>query len=512
MEAPFSFMPVRNSYLCSLKIEAFKFRLEMSVEANETYTKELTSWVEQEKAAVSLINSIGNLLYDKSVELVLFRNHLVDTSVSEVLNLHDYAKNVVNRSVSVFDTAEMAGLIEQMDIAPAKIDIGKLVAEWMDSSVEFASKEAFLNDRIGSFIKGTGEEPEPRDVVLFGFGRIGRLAARELVRQFGKGQQLRLRAIVTRGDDDQTIIKRAALLRNDSVHGHFPGTIIEDLPNKSLIINGQRVHMIGSNDPSKIDYTQYGIDNAIVLDNTGIFKDRAGLSNLMAKGVSKVILTAPASDVPNIVYGINHHDLDIGGETIFSAASCTTNAISPVLHVVHNELSVEKGHIETVHAYTNDQNLLDNMHKKPRRGRSAAVNMVITSTGAGKAVSKVIPSLQGKLTANAVRVPTPNGSLAILSLEVGKDTSVDEVNEVIRKAALEGNLVNQINYQMDPELVSNDIIGNTCCAVYDSNATIVHGNKRNIVLYVWYDNEFGYTKQVIRLAKYIAKVRRLHYY
>jgi len=155
---------------------------------------------------------------------------------------------------------------------------------------------------------------------------------------------------------------------------------------------------------------------------------------------------------------------------------------------------------------------LDNMHKKPRRGRSAAVNMVITSTGAGNAVTKVIPSLKNKLTANAVRVPTPNGSLAILSLEVNKNTSIEEVNELIRKAALQGKLVNQIKYENDPELVSTDIIGNICCSVFDSNATIVSVDKKNIVLYVWYDNEFGYTKQVIRLAKHIAKVRRLIYY
>jgi len=165
-----------------------------------------------------------------------------------------------------------------------------------------------------------------------------------------------------------------------------------------------------------------------------------------------------------------------------------------------------------VHAYTNDQNLLDNMHKKPRRGRSAAVNMVITSTGAGSAVTKVIPSLQDKLTANAVRVPTPNGSLAILSLELTKGVTVESINEMIKNAALNGPLVNQIYYSFDPELVSSDIIGNTCCSVYDSNATIVSKDGKNVVLYTWYDNEFGYTKQVIRLAKYVSKVRRAIYY
>jgi glyceraldehyde 3-phosphate dehydrogenase len=223
-------------------------------------------------------------------------------------------------------------------------------------------------------------------------------------------------------------------------------------------------------------------------------------------------LTAPGKEIPNVVYGINQGDLDIENETIYSAASCTTNAISPILKVVNDKYGVVKGHIETVHAYTNDQNLLDNMHKKPRRGRSAAINMVITSTGAGSAVTKVIPDLKDKLTANAVRVPTPNGSLAILSLELNNTTTVEDVNLAIREAALNGDLVNQIYYSVDPELVSSDIIGNTCCSVYDSHATIVSNDGKNVVLYAWYDNEFGYTKQVIRLAKYVTKVQRSIYY
>lgn len=477
------------------------------------YERQREEWLKKEKAAVDLINSVGKLLYENSVELVLFRNHLVDTSVSEVLQLHRYAEEVVKRPIGVHDTSAMAGEIQKLNIAPAKLDVGLLTSEWMDERDNFGSMLEFLKAKTQNFEKGSKEELEPRDVVLFGFGRIGRLAARELIKQAGKGQQLRLKAIVTRSDDEATIIKRAALLRNDSVHGHFAGTIEEDLENKTLIINGQRVRMIGSHHPDKIDYTTYGINDAILIDNTGAYRDREGLGiHLKAKGISKVILTAPGKEVPNIVYGINHKELDIDNENIFSAASCTTNAISPVLKVVEDKLGVEKGHIETVHAYTNDQNLLDNMHKKPRRGRSAAINMVITSTGAGKAVSKVIPSLDGKLTANAVRVPTPNGSLAIMNLTVGRETSVEEVNSIVREAALNGNLVNQIFYSVDPELVSNDIIGNNCCSVFDSEATLVHNDKRNVVLYTWYDNEFGYTKQVIRLAKYVAKVRRLHYY
>jgi glyceraldehyde 3-phosphate dehydrogenase len=450
-------------------------------------------------------------LYDKGIELVLFRNHLTDVTISEILNLHEYAKKVVNKPIDVFTTSELAVALMTMDVTASKLDIGKLASEWLAEHANYSSKEEFLTDKLDKL--PAQQAIEPRDVVLYGFGRIGRLAARELIKQAGKGQQLRLRAIVTRGSSDADIIKRASLLRNDSVHGAFKGTVIEDLANKSLVINGQIVHMIDASNPEDIDYTQFGINNALIIDNTGVFTNREQLSrHLQAKGVSKVLLTAPGKEVPNIVYGINQGMLDIENENIFSAASCTTNAISPILKVVNDTFGVVKGHIETVHAYTNDQNLLDNMHKKVRRGRSAAINMVITSTGAGSAVTKVIPDLKDKLTANAVRVPTPNGSLAILSLELGKETSVEEVNAAIKDAALNGELVNQIHYSFDPELVSSDIIGNTCCSVFDSNATITSVDGKNVVLYAWYDNEFGYTKQVIRLAKYISKVRRAMYY
>jgi glyceraldehyde 3-phosphate dehydrogenase len=309
------------------------------------------------------------------------------------------------------------------------------------------------------------------------------------------------------------LIKRAALLKNDSVHGAFKGTVSVDVERQALIINGQIVQMIAASNPEDIDYTAFGIHNALIIDNTGVLTTREALErHLKAKGASKVILTAPGKEIPNIVYGINHKDLDLEKEDIYSAASCTTNAITPVLKVINDKFGVEKGHIETVHAYTNDQNLLDNMHKKPRRGRSAAINMVITSTGAGKAVTKVIPEFQDKLTANAVRVPTPNGSLAILSLSLDKQVTLEDVNAVIKEAALNGDLVNQIYYSVDEELVSTDIIGNSCCSVYDAPATIVSKDGKNVVLYTWYDNEFGYTKQVIRLAKYVAKVQRLIYY
>ncbi|MCB0794382.1 MAG: glyceraldehyde-3-phosphate dehydrogenase [Flavobacteriales bacterium] len=484
-----------------------------TIEVKTGYEAGLKDYVDREKAAVEILNAVGSLMYGKGVELVFFRNHLLDVTISEVINLFNYAGQVVRKPIDIYTSATIAKELLTVDLAPSKIDLGRLTHEYLATKPAPGDVADWIGTTLGAFIGEDKHTFAPQDVVLYGFGRIGRIAARELVKQAGKGQQLRLRAIVTRSNSDEEIVKRAALLRNDSVHGTFRGTVIEDLANKALIINGQTVYMIASPAPEDIDYTAYGISDALIIDNTGAFTKRSDLErHLKARGAKKVLLTAPGKEIPNIVYGINHKDQDIEQEQIFSAASCTTNAICPILKVVEDEIGIEKGHIETVHAYTNDQNLLDNFHKKPRRGRSAAINMVITSTGAGSAVTKAIPSLKDKLTANAVRVPTPNGSLAIMNLTLKSAVTLDQVNDMIRNAALNGDLVNQIHYQIDPELVSNDIIGDTCCSVFDSNATIVGPDGKNVVLYAWYDNEFGYTKQVIRLAKHLTKVRRLIYY
>ena len=487
--------------------------METQLKANADYKAQLNDWIEQEKAAIELIGAIGKLWFEKSIELILFRNQLVDRSASEIMNLHLYAKNIVKKTISVQETLAIAQEIYKLDVSPSRVDIGKLAFEYSQEAANHKTISDFLKHKLVDLI-GNKSTITPKDVVLYGFGRIGRLAARELISQAGKGEQLRLRAIVTRGNSDDDITKRADLLRTDSVHGNFPGTVIEDLENKALIINGHTVHMIDAKNPEDVDYTTYGIDNALLIDNTGVFRDDVELSrHLKAKGIEKVLLTAPAKgNVPNVVHGVNHETVDLKTTKIFSAASCTTNAIMPILYVIDKELGIEKGHIETVHSYTNDQNLLDNYHKKYRRGRSAALNMVITETGAESALKKVLPHLAGKFTANSVRVPTPNVSLAILNLNINKEVTRDEVNEIIRKYALNGALVEQIQYAFSNELVSTDVVGNPCPSVFDSNATIISPDKRSIVLYVWYDNEYGYTRQVIRFSKYIAEVRRGIYY
>ncbi|MGB0837140.1 MAG: glyceraldehyde-3-phosphate dehydrogenase [Flavobacteriaceae bacterium] len=474
------------------------------------YEKELEQATSQRRAAVELINTINELWYEKSIELVLFRNPLIDKTVSQVLNLMNYSRDFVEKPIDIFGVLQVAKAVQEVRKNPARIDLGKLAYEAELSGVDSELLNHFVHSKVE--LMSSVQEVNPKDVVLYGFGRIGRLLARELMTKLGSGQQLRLRAVVTRGKIDRDVLeKRASLLMTDSVHGDFNGTIEVDQDRNALLINGTTVFFISANAPEDIDYTEYGIDNALVLDNTGVYRDHEALGrHLKGKGVDRVILTAPGKGVPNIVHGVNHKDYDPEKIDLFSAASCTTNAITPVLKVLQDEFGIKKGHLETIHAYTNDQNLVDNMHSKYRRGRAAGLNMVITETGAGKAVSKALPSLEGKLTSSAIRVPVPNGSLAILNLQLEKTTDKEAVNELMKNAALNGDLVEQIKYEINNELVSTDIIGCSAPSIFDSNATIVDGD--TIVIYVWYDNEYGYSHQVMRLAKYVAKVRRHTYY
>ena len=474
------------------------------------YENELSLEAKSRKITTEFINIVHDLWYEKSIELVIFRNSLIDKRASEVLNLVSYAKKFINKPISISDILEISQYIRELDLPPSKLDIGKLVYEYHSNSPKKLDKKLFISSQLKD-IKKTKTQA-PKDVILYGFGRIGRLLTRELMVQIGAGSQLRLRAIVTRGEiNDSVLEKRASLLRVDSVHGDFLGTVEVNTKAKALIINGTTVYMISASKPEDIDYTKYQIKDALVIDNTGAFRDFKELNrHLISKGASKVLLTAPGKGVPNIVHGVNHKIYNPELNKIYSAASCTTNAITPILKVIEDEFGIKKGHIETIHAYTNDQNLVDNMHSKHRRGRAAALNMVITETGAAKAVSKALPSLKDKLTSNAVRVPVPNGSLAILNLQLHKSTNKENLNSLMKHHALKGDLVEQIKYSIDKELVSSDIIGTTAPSIYDSEATIA--NNETVVLYIWYDNEYGYTHQVIRLAKYISKVRRYTYY
>ena len=462
-------------------------------------------WKQREALAEGMIPVIGKLYREHNVSTYMYGNNMVNKSVTDLMKAHRFVRQVEMNELSEFDTAPMLDAIAKLQLGPAHLDLGKMVVRYQQDG-NGRSIEAFVNDElaniIGSDIKPL---PEPQDVVLYGFGRIGRLVARILIDKAGGGDVLRLRAIVIRkGKLDNDLEKRAALLRRDSVHGSFKGTIRVLSDSNTLVVNGNPIKVIYANSPEEIDYTEYGINNALIVDNTGVWKDNAGLSGHLRPGAAKVLLTAPAGDdIPNIVYGINHHEIT-PERKIISAASCTTNAIVPVLKCLLDEYGINNGHVETVHAFTNDQNLIDNYHKGDRRGRSAPLNMVLTSTGAAKAVAKAIPELKGKLTGNAIRVPTPNVSMAILNLQLGREVTVEELNEFLRQQALHSSLQQQIGYTVSTEAVSTDFVGSRQACVLDSQATITDGN--SCVLYCWYDNEFGYSCQVVRCLEKFAGV------
>ncbi|NLF91682.1 MAG: glyceraldehyde-3-phosphate dehydrogenase, partial [Corynebacterium marinum] len=389
-----------------------------------------------------------------------------------------------------------------MNLGTASIDLGRLATGFEKSGG--TDLRAYLDEQLAAVL-GTHSQTDPTDVVLYGFGRIGRLLARILIAREATYGGVRLRAVVVRKNGDNDLVKRASLLRRDSVHGAFDGTITVDEENDVIWANGTKIQVIYSNSPAEVDYTAYGINDAIVVDNTGRWRDREGLSqHLESKGVARVVLTAPGKgDLINVVYGINHDQID--DEKIITAASCTTNGITPVLKVINDRYGVEHGHVETVHSFTNDQNLIDNFHKGSRRGRAAGLNMVLTETGAAKAVAKALPEFEGKLTGNAIRVPTPDVSMAVLNLTLETEVDRDEVNNFLRKVSLHSNLRQQISYIHSPEIVSSDFVGTTHAGIVDGLATIAQG--KHLVLYVWYDNEFGYSNQVIRIVEEVAGAR-----
>lgn len=465
-------------------------------------------WKEREALAEAMIPIIGRL-YRKNVVVYCYGRALHNRSVTDIMKTHRFVRQVAENELSEFESYPIIEALSELDLGPCHADVGKLAVRLMERQArgDAISPLDFTREVSGHVI-GRHVKPlaKPQDVVLYGFGRIGRLLARLLIEKTGGGDQLVLRAVVLRPGRPDDINKRAALLRRDSVHGAFNGTIRVDVENQSLICNGNVVRMIYAEDRSKIDYTSYAIDDAILIDNSGKWRDEAGLGeHLKSKGIARVLLTAPGKgSIKNIVSGVNSHRVN-DDDRLLSCASCTTNAIVPVLKAVNDHWGVVHGHIETVHAYTPDQNLHDNYHASDRRGRAAPLNMVITETGASKAVAKLLPELKGKLTGNAIRVPTPNVSLAILILTLRRDTTLDEVNGYLRDVALDSSLQRQIDYTSSKERVSSDYIGNRHACSLDGGATIVAGNR--IILYGYYDNEFGYACQVIRVTQKWAGIR-----
>ena len=466
-------------------------------------------WKWREALAESMVPIVGKL-FRNEVRILMYGRSLVNCSAIEIMKLHRFVREVEGNELSELETYPLLEQIAKMKLLPCEIDIGEIVVYLLDNPK--VNPEEYIEKLLSENLRTKRSYPlRPKDVVLYGFGRIGRILTRILINDTGAGTKWRLRAIVVReSTSPDDLIKRAGLLRNDSVHGPFPGTIRVNKQNNALIVNGNEISVIYSNDPRKVDYKKYGIKKATILDNTGAWRDEDGLKqHVKNPSVERVIVTAPGlGKVKNIVYGVND-DKASPDDKMLAAASCTTNAIVPGLKVIDENYTIQSGHIETVHAYTNDQNLIDNYHPSDRRGRSAALNLVITDTGAAKAVSQILPEMKGKLTANAIRVPTPNVSLAIMNLNVKKSVSVEELNKCFREVAFHSKLKTTIDYSNAIDAVSSDFYSNEFAVVFDSQATI--SNFNSVTIYCWYDNEYGYSKQVVRLLKKVLGINLIRY-
>ena len=476
----------------------------MAFAPQDTY---LRQWLENQELAERMLPIIGRLYRDHGVVLRMYGRPLNNVSTVDILKAHRFVKHYESHTLPIRDSFQLLESLAELPLAPARVDLGRLTVGYRDLAQPRPDLDTFLRQQLAYVVDGERGPGEPRDVVLYGFGRIGRLLARLLIERTGSGNKLRLRAVVVRGKgSEEDLRKRASLLRRDSVHGPFNGSIWVLPDENAIVANGNYIKLIYSDSPAEVDYTAHGIHNAIVVDNTGKWRDQEGLGqHLDCPGVAKVLLTAPGKgELKNIVFGVNDADIK-DDDRILSAASCTTNAIAPVLKVVNDAYGIRCGHVETVHAYTNDQNLIDNYHKGSRRGRSAPLNMVLTETGAAKAVAKALPELKGKLTGNSIRVPTPNVSLAVLNLNLERATTAEELNAFLREAALRSPLAEQIDYTASTEIVSTDLVGSRHAGVVDSASIIV--NNDSCVLYVWYDNEMGYSTQCIRILQEMAGQR-----
>lgn len=329
-------------------------------------------------------------------------------------------------------------------------------------------------------------------VAINGFGRIGRSVLR--IAQYKLGEDVEIVAINARADS-KTL---AHLFKYDSCYGRFNGTI--DTTEDSIIINGKSIKICRESDPEKLPWKSLGVD--IVIESTGIFKDKKNLMKHIKAGAKKVILTAPGKDEDiTIVMGVNDKDLDIKKHSIISNASCTTNCLAPFAKVLDDNFGIVRGLMTTIHSYTNDQQLLDKTHKDLRRARAAGESMIPTSTGAAKAVGKVLPNLNGKLNGFSVRVPTPTVSMTDLVCELSTSVTVDEINNAFKEAS-EGCMKGILGYSEEP-LVSMDYRGDERSSIIDGLSTMVmEGNMVKVVS--WYDNEWGYSCRTVDLMNYVA--------
>jgi len=331
-------------------------------------------------------------------------------------------------------------------------------------------------------------------VAINGFGRIGRLVARAILERPDCG--LELVAI----NDLADAKSNAMLFKRDSVHGKFPGEVSAD--GNDLIVNGKRIHVTAERDPANLPHAKNGVE--LALECTGFFADREGGQKHLDAGAKRVLISAPAKGVDlTVVYGVNHDKLT-PEHTIVSNASCTTNCLAPVAKVLNDSIGIERGLMTTIHAYTNDQKILDQIHPDMRRARAAAMSIIPTTTGAARAVAEVLPELKGKLDGAAMRVPVPNVSLIDLTFTPKRDTSVEEVNSILKKASESGPLAGILDYTDEP-LVSIDLNHNQASSTVDSLETAVLEGKLVRVV-SWYDNEWGFSNRMVDTAAAMAKL------
>ncbi|MFL6771649.1 MAG: type I glyceraldehyde-3-phosphate dehydrogenase, partial [Sphingomicrobium sp.] len=325
-------------------------------------------------------------------------------------------------------------------------------------------------------------------VAINGFGRIGRLVARAILERSDHG--LELVAI----NDLADAKANAMLFKRDSVHGPFPGEVSAE--GDAMIVNGKRIKVTAERDPAKLPHAELGVD--VALECTGFFADREGGQKHLDAGAKRVLISAPAKGADlTVVYGVNHHKLT-AEHTIVSNASCTTNCLAPVAMVLNDLVGIERGLMTTIHAYTNDQKILDQIHPDMRRARAAAMSMIPTTTGAARAVGEVLPELKGKLDGSAVRVPTPNVSLVDLTFTPGRDTSKEEINAALKAASESGPLAGILDYTDEP-LVSIDLNHNAASSTVDSLETaVIEGKLVRVVS--WYDNEWGFSNRMVDTA------------
>ncbi|MDG1262035.1 MAG: type I glyceraldehyde-3-phosphate dehydrogenase [Flavobacteriales bacterium] len=326
-------------------------------------------------------------------------------------------------------------------------------------------------------------------VAINGFGRIGRLSLRQLIKKQGVD--------IVAVNDLTDVNTLAHLFKWDSIHGKYPGTV--EVQDGQLVIDGDVIEVFAERNPSDLPWAKLNID--VVIESTGVFRDRAGAGKHIEAGAKNVVISAPAKgDITTVVLGVNEEVLS-KGDNIISNASCTTNCLAPMVKVLDDVFGVEKGFITTIHAYTSDQSIQDAPHSDLRRARAAAMSMIPTTTGAASAVGLVLPKMKGKLDGSAVRVPTPDGSLTDLTAILSKEVTAEQVNAAM-KSASEGALKGILEYTDEP-LVSVDIVGNTHSCIFDSSLTSANGTL--VKLLGWYDNEVGYSSRVADLVVKLGK-------